>query len=81
MSMRKPDCPGGLSRWQWCGQQAARLTQSLAPYVPNGLTIIPFATEYDVFEHATAQNIDYLFRRIGLQLGTRLYEPLAETVG
>ncbi len=78
MSMRKPDCPGGLSRWQWLGTQAADLANSLAPYVPNGMTIIPFATEYDVFEHATAKHIDYLFNSLGLQFGTRLFEPLAE---
>ena len=22
MSMRKPDCPGGQSRWNWCGHEA-----------------------------------------------------------
>jgi len=78
MSMHRPDCPGGLSRWEWCGQQAASLAQALSPFVPNGLTIVPFATEYDVFEHASAQNIDTLFNSIGLQSGTRLFEPLTE---
>jgi PDZ domain len=78
MSMNKLDCPDGLSRWRWCGAQAARLAQSLSPYVPHGLTIIPFATEYDVFEHATAQSIDYLFNKMNLQQGTRLFEPLTE---
>jgi len=78
LSMRKPDCPDGLSRWQWCGEQAADLARSLAPYAPSGVTVIPFATEYDVFEHSTAQNIGRLFNGIGLQRGTRLFEPLAE---
>jgi hypothetical protein len=78
MSMREPDCPGGLSRWEWCGTQAADLARALDPYVPNGLTLIPFATEYDVFEHASDKHIDYVFHNIGLQLGTRLFEPLAE---
>ncbi len=78
MSMHKPDCPNGLSRWQWCGSQATRLAQALTPYVPNGLTIIPFATEYDVFEHANPQSIEYLFNRMNLQSGTRLFEPLTE---
>jgi hypothetical protein len=77
-SMQKPDCPGGLSRWAWCGQQAGQLSRSLAPYTPNGLTIIPFATEFDVFEHATPQNIERMFNNIELQNGTRLFEPLAE---
>jgi hypothetical protein len=78
MSMKALDCPDGLSRWGWCGQQAADLAKSLAPYTPTGLTIVPFATEYDVFGHATAQNIDYLFNSVQLQNGTRLFEPLAE---
>ena len=78
MSMRKPDCPGGLSRWDWCGGQAADLAKSLAPFVPSGMTIVPFATQYFVFEHASARHIDYLFNSIGLQFGTRLYEPLSE---
>jgi hypothetical protein len=78
MSMKALDCPDGLSRWGWCGEQAAELAKALTPYTPNGLTIVPFATEYDVFEHATAQNIDYMFNNVQLQSGTRLFEPLAE---
>jgi PDZ domain len=78
MSMKAQDCPGGLSRWNWCGLQAADLARSLAAYVQSGLTIVPFATEYDVFEHATAQNIQYLFSNVDNQFGTRLFEPLAE---
>jgi len=78
LSMRKPDCPGGLSRWEWCGSQAADLAKGLATFAPCGFTIVPFAGEYDVFEHASANNIEYLFNNIGLQRGTRLYEPLAE---
>lgn len=78
MSMRTKDCPDGLSRWAWCGLQASSLANTLAPYSQAGLTIVPFATEYDVFEHASAQNIDYMFNNVQNQFGTRLYEPLAE---
>jgi hypothetical protein len=78
MSMRERDCPGGLSRWQWLGVQSANLANSLSPYVPNGLTVIPFATEFDVFEHAKAQDIARIFNGVGQQFGTRLFEPLAE---
>ncbi len=77
-SMNKRDCPGGLSRWQWCGEQAAGLAKTISPLVPQGLTIVPFATEYDVFDHATADNIAELFNTMRLQFGTRLYEPMAE---
>ena len=77
-SMHKPDCPGGLSRWEWCGQQAGQVAKSLAPFTPNGLTIVPFAGDYNVFEHATPQHIDRMFTNINLQSGTRLFEPLTE---
>jgi hypothetical protein len=78
MSMHRPDCPGGMSRWFWCGQQAADLAKSLDPLVPSGMTIVPFATQYFVFEHASARHISTLFNSVGLQFGTRLYEPLTE---
>lgn len=31
-SMQIRDCPGGLSRWQWCGMQAAEITRALTPF-------------------------------------------------
>ncbi|HEY9714359.1 MAG TPA: PDZ domain-containing protein [Chroococcales cyanobacterium] len=77
-SMHKQDCPGGLSRWNWVGQQAFDIAHALAPYAPGGLTIIPFATEFDVFEHASPDNVEYIFHNIGLQSGTRLFEPITE---
>jgi len=77
-SMGTRDCPGGLSRWEWCGEQASSLAQAISPLVPKGLTIVPFATEYDVFANANAQNIVTLFNTMHLQSGTRLYEPMAE---
>lgn len=78
MSMRQKDCPGKLSRWDWCGRQAAILAGSLKPYAPEGLTIVPFACEYDIIEHASAPDICSLFENLQMQLSTRLYEPLAE---
>jgi len=77
LSMRRPDCPGGLSRWDWCSNQAMAIAQALSPYVPNGLTVTRFATEFDVHEHATAQDIANILGRHDFQLGTRLCEPLA----
>jgi hypothetical protein len=78
MSMHKQDCPGGLSRWQWLGMQSQNLANSLAPYAQSGLTVVPFASEYDVFEHAKAGDIEQIFNGVGQQFGTRLFEPLVE---
>jgi hypothetical protein len=78
LSMRKRDCPGGLSRWEWCGVQAEDLAKAIAPYLPNGLTIIPFASRYDVYQNSSAQNIADLFANPNFEFGTRLAEPLAD---
>ncbi len=76
LSMRRRDCPGGLSRWDWCAYQAADLAGGLAPYTRNGLTITRFATEFDTLEHASPQDIVDVLERHDFQLGTCLCEPL-----
>lgn len=76
LSMRKTDCPNGLSRWSWCGVQAAELGQRLSSYVPKGLTITAFARDFNVFRNATPSNIADLFNNPNFRGGTRLAEPL-----
>lgn len=76
-SMQHRDCPGGLSRWQWCGMQAAEITRALAPFSKTGHTITRFASEFDVHEHVNADVAADLLSRIDFQLGTMLAEPLA----
>jgi hypothetical protein len=78
MSMRKMDCPAGLSRWDWCGAQANELGRQLNPYVPRGLTITAFAREYSVYRNSTPGNIADLFSRPSFGIGTRLAQPLSD---
>lgn len=77
LSMQARDCPMQLSRWDWCGAQAAQIAKGLEPFVSNGLTLIPFNHGFDVYEHATPHNIIDVFNDHGFKLGTYLYEPLA----
>lgn len=77
-SMRRPDCPGGLSRWQWCGEQSSDLARALMPYVPDGLTITTFASDHEVFPHSSPQKIVSIFDQPNFQLGTRLCEALTD---
>lgn len=77
LSMRRPDCPGGLSRWDWCSNQASDLAEALSPYVQDGLTVTRFAADFDVHEHATANDVADILSKHDFQFGTRLYEPLA----
>ena len=77
LSMQTRDCPLQLSRWDWCGAQAAQIAKGLEPFVTNGLTLIPFNHGFDVYENATPHNIIDVFNDHGFKLGTYLYEPLA----
>jgi hypothetical protein len=77
MSMRKKDCPGGLSRWDWCGMQAGQLANLLAPFVRNGFTLTTFASDFQVYEKSSPQNVMELFNSPMFTLGTRMSKPLA----
>jgi len=81
LSMMKTDCPGGLSRWDWCGVQARNLSQLLAPHVPNGLTLSTFASNYRVYENSKPKDIIDLFATPFFHGGTRLSRPLQDRLG
>lgn len=76
-SMQIPDCPGGLSRWQWCGMQATEISRALTPFSKAGHTITRFASEFDVHEHVNGDVAADLLSRNDFQFGTMLAEPLA----
>ncbi|MBX9769931.1 MAG: hypothetical protein K2X29_01085 [Candidatus Obscuribacterales bacterium] len=75
-SMRKTDCPGGLSRWDWCAQQSAELARLLVPFTQNNLTIVPFATEYTVHENCTPATVAKIFKTGSPKGKTNLLNPL-----
>lgn len=77
LSMRRRDCPGGLSRWDWSAMQATEIARALAPYAPNGVTVTRFAMEFDVHEHSSSAEVVRILQQPDFQFGTRLCEPLA----
>ena len=78
LSMRSRDCPGGLSRWDWCGVQAMDLSRAISPFVPDGLTITPFANNFQVYPRSSPFDIANLFQNPQFHFGTRLAEPLRD---
>jgi len=75
-SMKKTDCPGGLSRWDWCAQQSAELARLLVPLAHDGLDIVPFATEYKVYENCTPATVAKIFKTETPKGKTNLLNPL-----
>ena len=78
MSMRRMDCPGGMSRWNWCGMQAGQLAKQLAPFVRNGFTLTTFAGDYNVYNNSTPEHVMQLFQSPMFGLGTRMSLPLVD---
>lgn len=76
LSMRRRDCPGGTSRWEWCGLQLGNLSNQLAAYTPRGFTLTTFASEFQSYPNASAGDVQRLFAYGGLASGTRLSRPL-----
>lgn len=78
LSMRRRDCPGGVSRWQWCGMQLQDLSSRLAPFVPRGFTLTTFNGLHKVYPNSTPQNVNQLFDNPLFMPGTRLSRPLTD---
>ncbi|MBI2810264.1 MAG: hypothetical protein HYX67_05490 [Candidatus Melainabacteria bacterium] len=78
MSMRRRDCPGFASRWEWCGAQSVDLARQLAPFASQGITMTSFNRNFYVYEHQNPQQLTMLFARTPLAPNTRLAEPLAD---
>lgn len=76
MSMRRPDCPGGLSRWNWCGMQTGQLAKQLAPFVRSGFTLTTFAGGFEVYNNSTPDHVAQLFQNPMFSFGTRMAAPL-----
>jgi uncharacterized protein YegL len=61
-SMNTPDCPGGLSRWEWCAQQATALSKESEDYWPEGITVVVFSNDFDVYPHAHVKEVADVFK-------------------
>lgn len=80
MSMRRRDCPGGMSRWEWCGMQLRDLSTRLAPFVPRGFTLTTFNGLHHVYPNSTPENVNQLFENPFFMPGTRLSRPLTDRI-
>ncbi|MGH9550706.1 MAG: VWA domain-containing protein [Terriglobales bacterium] len=75
-SMDTNDCPGGVSRWDWCKEQATGLVRALAPFVPSGVTLVTFNHDFDVHENVKVEDIERVFDTEQPAGNTDLVDPL-----
>jgi hypothetical protein len=74
-SMATKDCPGGLSRWQWCSVQASDLAEAAAQ-ASSSINVMFFNNKLDIFENVRPQNLPTLFNNYSPSGGTILGAPL-----
>jgi len=59
-SMSTADCPGGLSRWEWCSREATGLAQAAAQ-AASSIDASLFNGQYQTFRHISPMQIPEIF--------------------
>ena len=60
-SMSTPDCPGGLSRWDWCCQQSQALAEAAAQ-ASSTIDASVFNQDYQTYRHISPLQIPQIFQ-------------------
>lgn len=77
-SMKEKDCPGHISRWRWCQEQAELFSGQTAGVLNERFTLGLFAHHYDIYPNVTLEQMRRLFERNKPGLGTHPEGALRE---
>lgn len=75
-SMEEHDCPGGKSRWSTCQESTQAIANKLAEFDPDGITVVPFATNFKTYENTTPDKVKNVFQENSPMGATNLAPPL-----
>ena len=60
-SMDERDCPGGMSRWDWCRDQMMSLTAQIGSVFKSGITVALYSSDYDIFRNVDLGYVTRIF--------------------
>jgi hypothetical protein len=60
-SMDERDCPGGMSRWDWCRDQMMSLTAQISSVFKTGITVALYSSDYDIFRNVDLGYVTRIF--------------------
>lgn len=60
-SMDERDCPGGMSRWDWCRDQMMSLTAQISSVFKSGITVALYSSDYDIFKNVDLAYVTRIF--------------------
>jgi hypothetical protein len=69
-SMDERDCPGGMSRWDWCRDQMMSLTAQIGSVFKNGITVALYSSDFDIFRNVDLGYVTRIFGENGPSGGT-----------
>lgn len=72
---------GAVSRWKWCTDQTAELSQQTAQIFNQGITVVMFSSGFEIFPHVTLRQVPELFSRNRPMGGTNLAPALVSQIG
>lgn len=75
-SMGTNDCPGGLSRWEWCRNQLLGFTRQTSQVFRQGIDILLFSSEYQAFPNVNYSTVKNIFASGMPNGGTYMAKPL-----
>lgn len=77
-SMQATDTPTGKSRWLYAQESTLAIAQKLSELDPDGITVVPFAGSFKVYENTTPEKVAQIFKENEPMGGTVLAPVLAK---
>jgi len=77
-SMQTQDCPGGISRWDFCREQLLNLTSQAGAAFRNGITVALFSSDYQIFRNVNFSAVSQIFSSNYPDGGTYLAKPMRD---
>ncbi len=79
-SMDEPDCPGNLTRWDWCASQLSNLASQTSAVFRSGITVALFSSDYQVYRNADLSMVSNIFAKNSPSGGTYMSKPVSEVL-
>ena len=86
-SMNTRDCPAlfgmgqNVSRWEWCREQSAMLSEQTAGAFPAGISLVPFSSNFQRFDNVRPEGINSIFNTSSPGGSTNLAGALQAELG
>lgn len=65
------------TRWSWCGDQSYNFLSNARKYLPNGITVVPFNSQFSIRDNVSLNDISDLYATVSPGGNTNIESPLS----